>query len=133
MLGRAREQYETKDFKHSARGNETPSRLTRSKTSPFNRDKCFFVTAVSLAGKPFYFCYPVLTYRISATTEMNLRKGMLLTMSKLYYSGIFMGEFLKVHEDVCNRKTLKPLTQILIPEVEFHRPPKANESDRLSI
>ena len=28
---------------------------------------------------------------------------------------------------------LKPLTQILIPEVEFHRPPKANESDRLSI
>ena len=34
-----------------------------------------------------------------------------------------------VHKDVCNRKTLKPLTQILIPEVEFHRPPKANESE----
>ena len=30
-------------------------------------------------------------------------------------------------------KTLKPLTQILIPEVEFHRPPKANVSDQLSI
>ena len=38
-----------------------------------------------------------------------------------------------VHEDVCNRKTLKPYTQILIPVVEFHRPPKANESDRLSM
>ena len=47
-----------------------------------------------------------------------------------------MGEFIEtnnVHEDLCYRKTLKPLTQILIPEVEFHRPPKANESDQLSI
>ena len=47
-----------------------------------------------------------------------------------------MGEFIEannVHEDVCYRKTLKLLTQILIPEVEFHRPPEANESDWLSI
>ena len=47
-----------------------------------------------------------------------------------------MGDFIEtnnVHEDLCYRKTLKPLTQILIPEVEFHRPPKANESDQLSI
>ena len=47
-----------------------------------------------------------------------------------------MGEFIEannVHEDVWYRKTRKPLAQILIPEVEFHRPPKANESDRLSI
>ena len=51
-------------------------------------------------------------------------------------SGIFMGEFVEannVHEDVCYRKTLKPLTQILTPEGEFPRPPKANYSDRLSI
>ena len=33
---------------------------------------------------------------------------------------------------VCNRKTLQQLLQILIPEVEFHRPPKVTESDRLS-
>ena len=47
-----------------------------------------------------------------------------------------MGEFVEAnnfHEDVCYRKTLKPLTQILIPEGEFHRPPKANYSDPLSI
>ena len=47
-----------------------------------------------------------------------------------------MGEFIEannVHEDVCYQKKLKPLAQILIPEVEFHRPPKANESDRLSL
>ena len=47
-----------------------------------------------------------------------------------------MGEFIEannVHEDVWHRKTLRPLTQILIPEVEFRRQPKANEPDRLSI
>ena len=47
-----------------------------------------------------------------------------------------MGEFTEannVHEDVWHRKTLKPLTQILIPEVEFRRQPKPNEPDRLSI
>ena len=47
-----------------------------------------------------------------------------------------MGQFIEannVHEDVCYRKAFKTLTQILIPEVEFHRPTKANESDRLSI
>ena len=47
-----------------------------------------------------------------------------------------MGEFIEansVREDVCYRKTRKPFAQILIPEVEFHRPPKANESDQLSI
>ena len=47
-----------------------------------------------------------------------------------------MGEFIEANnvlEDACNRKTLKPLTKLLIPEVEFHRPPKANQSDRLSV
>ena len=47
-----------------------------------------------------------------------------------------MGEFIEgnnVHEDLCYQKKLKLLTKILIPEVEFHRPPKANEADRLSI
>ena len=59
---------------------------------------------------------------------------MILTMSDLQRH--IHGRILdanNVHKHVCNRKTLKPLTQILIPEVEFHQPPKANESDRLSI
>ena len=49
---------------------------------------------------------------------------------------MFMGEFIRannVHENVCNRKTLKPLTQTLIPEVKFHRPLKVNQSDLLSV
>ena len=66
--------------------------------------------------------------------EISLRKGMILTMSDLqrHIHGRIL-EANNVYKDVCNRKTLKPLTEILIPEVEFHRPPKANESDRLSI
>ena len=59
---------------------------------------------------------------------------MILTMSDLqrHIHGRIL-EATNVHKDVCNRKTLNPFTQILIPEVEFHQPPKANESDRLSI
>ena len=84
-----------------------PPRLTRSKTSPFNIDSCFFCDGSEFGEKSFYFCYPLT-------------------------SSIFMGEFIEannVHEDVCYRKTRKPFAQILIPEVEFHRPPKANESE----
>ena len=94
-----------------------PPRLTRSKISPSNIDSCFFCDGSEFGEKSFYFCYPVFTYR-----------DQLVRLT----SGIFMGEFIganNVHEDVCYRKTRKPLAQILIPEVEFHRPPKANESD----
>ena len=95
-----------------------PPRLTRSKTSPFSRDRwCFFCDGSEFREKSFDFCYPVFTYR-----------DHLVRLT----SGIFMGEFIEannVHEDVWYRKTRKPLAQILIPEVEFHRPPKANESE----
>ena len=59
-------------------------------------------------------------------TEINLRKG---HAYKRHIDGRIL-EANSVPEDVCNRKTL---TQIWLPEVEFHGPPKANESDRLSI
>ena len=100
---------------------EIPPRLTRSKTSPFNIDRCSFCDGSEFGEKSFYFCYSVVTYR-----------DQLVRLT----SGIFMGESIEannVHEDVCYRKTRKPLAQILIPEVEFHRPPKANESEWLSI
>ena len=61
---------------------------------------------------------------------------MILTMSDLKAAYLWENYFIKVNivlEDVCNWKMLKPLTQILIPEVEFHLPPKANESDHLSV
>ena len=94
-----------------------PPRLTRSKTSPFNIYSCFFCDGSEFGEKSFYFCYPVFTYR-----------DQLVRLT----SGIFMGEFIEannVHEDVCYRKTRKQLAKILIPEVKFHRQPKANESD----
>ena len=108
---------------------EIPPRLTTSKTSPFNIDRCFFCDGSESGEKPFYFCYPAFTYRD------QLKKRYDIDYVR-HTSGIFIGEFIEannVHEDVCYQKKLKPLTQILIPEVEFHRPPKANESDRLSL
>ena len=62
-------------------------------------------------------------------TEINLREGK--SNLQVSYESIF--EENSDHETVCNRKTPKQLIQILIPEVEFHRPPKANESDPKSI
>ena len=89
--------------------------------------------AVSLTEKPFYFCYPVLTYRVFSNDRDQLKDRYDIVYVPLT-SGIFMREFIKANivlEDTCNRKMLKPWTQIWIPEVEFHRPPKANESDQL--
>ena len=66
-----------------------------------------------------------------AITEINLREGKILAMSDLQAAYESILEANNVYEPVCNRKTLKQLIQISILEVEFHRPPKANESDRL--
>ena len=41
------------------------------------------MTAVSLMGKPFYFCYSVLKYRVFSNDRDQLKKGMTLTMSDL--------------------------------------------------
>ena len=62
--------------------------------------------------------------------EINLRKGMILTMYDLQAAYLWensLKQTMSMHADVCYRKTLKPLSQTLIPEVEFHRPPKAKE------
>ena len=39
---------------------------------------------------------------------------------------VFLKQTINVNEPICNQKTLKQL-------IQFHRPPKANELDRLSI
>ena len=68
-----------------------------------------------------------------AVTEIHLRKGnyWLCPICKRHIHESFLGAN-NVHETVCNRKTLNQLIQNL-PEEEFHRPPKATRSDRLSI
>ena len=38
-----------------------------------------------------------------------------------------------VEDPSCSRKSLKQLIQRKIPDVEFHRPKKVNESERVSI
>ena len=74
--------------------------------------------------------------RVLAMTDINLRDGTILTLPDLQVAYWWQYSWSKQSpwdRAVCNRKTLKQLIQILIPEVEFHRPPKVTESDRLSI
>ena len=74
--------------------------------------------------------------RVLAMTEINLRDGTILTLPDLQVAYWWQYSWSKQSpwdRTVCNRKTLKQLIQILIPEVEFHPPPKVNESDMLSI
>ena len=144
MLTQARERYEreldgpneTRRKISNVAPEEIPSQLTRSKTSPFNIDWCFFCDGSESRGKALLLLLPsLLTYRVFSDDRDQLTKRYDMDYVRLT-SGIFMGEFIEannVHEDACNRKTLKPLTQILIPEVKFHRRPKANESDRPSV
>lgn len=70
-----------------------------------------------------------------AITDVSLRGGQILTMAELLQSTY--EEILKANEvskgAVCNRKTVKALLQSEIPDVEFHRPKRANEPDRVSV
>ena len=53
---------------------EIPPWLTRSKTSPFNIDRCLIYDGSEFRGKPFYYCYPVLTYRVFSNDRDQLKK-----------------------------------------------------------
>ena len=52
------------------------------------------MTAVSLGEKAFYFCYPVLRYRVFSNDRDQLTKRYDIDHVRLT-SGIFMEEFLK--------------------------------------
>ena len=116
MLRRAREREErelagrneTRRKISNVAPEEIPPRLTRSKTSPFNIDRCFFCDGSESGEKPFCICYPAFMCR----DQLKKRYDIDYVRNT---SGIFMGEFIEannVHGDVCYRKTLKPLTQI---------------------
>ncbi|CAH3013795.1 unnamed protein product [Porites evermanni] len=109
MLMQARERYarelagpnETRRKISNVAPEEILPQLMRFKTSPFNI---------------------VLTYRVFSNDRDQLKKRYDIDYVRLT-SSIFMGEFIEannVHEDAWKRKARKPLTQILIPEVEFH-------------
>lgn len=68
-----------------------------------------------------------------AMTEINLREWKILIMSELQAAYESIRRANNAGNPECSRKALKQLIQDSIPEVEFHRPLKVNESERLSI
>ena len=113
MLTQARERYarelagpnETRPKISNVAPEEILPQLTRSKTSPFNIDWCFFCDGSESHGKALYFCYPVPTYRVFSNDRDQLKKRYDIDYVRLT-SGIFIGEFIEannVHEDACNR------------------------------
>ena len=68
-----------------------------------------------------------------STTEIALRSGNVLIMPELQaaYDSILKEN--GVHNETCSRKVLKQLIQREIDEVEFHKPKRVYESERVTI
>lgn len=62
-----------------------------------------------------------------------LNVGEIVTMADLQTNFDSIMEANNVDDPTCSRKTLKQLIQREIPGVEFHRPKKINESERVTI
>ena len=68
-----------------------------------------------------------------AITETALREGQILTMSDLQST---MEDTLTENEAskaTCSRKALKALLESVIPDIEFHKPKRKNEPERVSV
>lgn len=68
-----------------------------------------------------------------AITETALREGQILTMSDLQST---MEDTLTENEAskaTCSRKALKALLESEIPDIEFHKPKRRNEPERVSV
>ena len=66
-------------------------------------------------------------------TEVALRNGEILKMSDLQSAYQSILEQNGVESMTCNRKVLKELIKTETDEVQFHRPERVNESDRVTI
>ncbi|KAJ7352712.1 hypothetical protein OS493_034317 [Desmophyllum pertusum] len=144
MLRRARERYERElegpnESRRKSRSDssvETPQ-LTRSKTTPYNKDVCFFCD-----GPPGYRknLHSVSTFSAGESlrtavdmSEMTLKSGKVATMSKLQEAFESILDANNVDNPKGGRKALKQLLLREIPEIEFHAPKRVNESERVSI
>ena len=209
ILRRAKERYERhlegpNESRRKSRSVplETPQ-LTRSKTSPFNREVCFFCdeqagyrqslhsistfsageslrAAVELSGndklrvklstavdasdahaidiKYHKKCWVTnvtnvlrrppssaaesntrVASEIAAkvefltTTELTLKEGRILTKCDLQKAFENILEENNVANPTCNRKVLRQILQDEIPNIEFHKPKRVNESERVTI
>lgn len=206
MVKRARDRYEREmagpDLKRKRAILSPATQLTRSKTTPYNRDVCFFCEKVAgyretlrtvstkSAGKSLHDAIEIssndklrvklstavdlkdahaidikyhkkcwgnnvstvlrksstdtssnsaATAEIAAkiefltTTEIALRNGNILTMSELEATHENILKENGVEMKTQSRKSLKQLLLSEIDDIEFHRPKRVNESERVTI
>ena len=65
--------------------------------------------------------------------EMALKSGKIMNMSQLQAAYDTVSKENNVKTKTCNRKAIKKLIQAEIEDVEFHKPKRVNESERVSI
>lgn len=66
-------------------------------------------------------------------TEMALKSGKIMNMSQLQAAYDTISQENNVKGKTCSRKVIKELIQTEIEDVEFHKPKRVNESERVSI
>ena len=66
-------------------------------------------------------------------TEMALKSGKVMNMSQLQAAFDTISQENSVEGKTCSRKTIKKLIQAEVQGVEFHKPKRVNESERVSI
>ena len=66
-------------------------------------------------------------------TKKTLKGGQVPTMAELETAYVNILKSNNAASPVCSRKTLQRLISYQIPEVEFHKPKRLNESERLTI
>ena len=66
-------------------------------------------------------------------TEIALHNGKIATISELQSTFESILEENNVPDASCKRKVLKQLLQMEIPDIEFHKPKRVNESERVSV
>ena len=65
--------------------------------------------------------------------EMALKSGKIMNMSQLQAAHDTISKENNVKAKTCSRKAIKKLIQAEIEDVEFHKPKRVNESERVSI
>ena len=65
--------------------------------------------------------------------EMALKSGKIMNMSQLQAAYDIISQENNVKAKTCSRKAIKKLIQAEIEDVEFHKPKRVNESERVSI
>jgi len=160
MLKRAKERYEreladpdeSRRKSCNAKESEAIYQLTRSKTTPYNRDVCFFcegtagyretlrTVSTMSAGQSLHDAIELSgndKLRVKLSTAVNVTDAHAIDIK--YHKKMLGKQCIKCTpqayscDQTYSRKMLKQLIQSDISGVKFHKPKRVNESERVKI